>query len=286
MVSAMSVVLAGGALVDGGVGGPDPADCGEAVVLDTAVGDGDGLAGGSRDGCGSGVGLQCAVGGKSGSFVADFGEHPGSGEVGQAGKAGDDVVVGVVSELLGRCLPKFVGTGAGGVEHCQQRQGLAAHRLLHEFGLAQLRSFQSPEDVGGEVVDAALPACAAQRGCDTRLGDSGRVGGRRGDGEKGAGFGFGEVGGGSAGEGLHEGRVVLAQDRALLVAGLAAPPDCVLLGTRENCDGLGELPGRRAVGGACGRRRAGYSLTSSRRRGRTSHGPPSAVPGIGPRPEG
>ena len=43
VVSAMSVVLAGGALVDGGVGGPDPADRGEAVVLDAAVGDGDTL---------------------------------------------------------------------------------------------------------------------------------------------------------------------------------------------------------------------------------------------------
>ena len=39
VVSAVSVVLAGGALVDGSVGGPDPADRGEAVVLDAAMGD-------------------------------------------------------------------------------------------------------------------------------------------------------------------------------------------------------------------------------------------------------
>ena len=58
---------------------------------------------------------------------------------------------------------KLVGAGAGGVEHRQQGKGLAAHRLLDELGLAQLRGLQMLENVDGETVDAAFGAAALRR---------------------------------------------------------------------------------------------------------------------------
>jgi hypothetical protein len=81
-VSASAVVALSGAGVDAGRGGPNPADGGEAVVFDPAVGDGRDLAGGPGDRRGSGVGLQCAVVGESVTVVADLGEDPGAGQVG------------------------------------------------------------------------------------------------------------------------------------------------------------------------------------------------------------
>ena len=52
------VVLAGGLAVGGRRERPHPADVGEPVVLDMAVGDRDGSPRGAGDGCRSGVGLQ------------------------------------------------------------------------------------------------------------------------------------------------------------------------------------------------------------------------------------
>src|SRR5271166_314769 len=80
------VVLTGRGAVGGRGEGPDPAGGGESVVFDVAVGDADGASGGPDDGRGSGVGLQCAHVGESGAVVADLGEHPGAGRVGEDGK--------------------------------------------------------------------------------------------------------------------------------------------------------------------------------------------------------
>jgi hypothetical protein len=57
VVAASAVVVLSGAGVDTGLGGPDPADGGEVVVFDPAMGDGRDFAGGPGDGRGSGVGL-------------------------------------------------------------------------------------------------------------------------------------------------------------------------------------------------------------------------------------
>jgi hypothetical protein len=68
---------------------------------------------------------------------------------------------------------------------------LAAHRLLDELGLAQLRGLQMLENVDGEAVDAAFAAGAAQRGGDAGLGEFGRMRRSGGYGQNRAGFGFG-----------------------------------------------------------------------------------------------
>jgi hypothetical protein len=112
MVSASAVVPAGWAWVDGGAGGPYPADGGEPVVLDAAVGDRGESARGSSDWRGSGVCLQPPVVGESGAVVTDLGENPCAGQVGSTGETGDDGVVGVVAELFGGCLFECVGAGA------------------------------------------------------------------------------------------------------------------------------------------------------------------------------
>jgi hypothetical protein len=99
------------------------------------------------------------------------------------------------------------------------------------------------------AVDAAFAAGAAQRGGDAGLGEFGRMRRSGGYGQNRAGFGFGQVGGGLSGEGVQERRVILAQHRPQFVAGLTASPDRVLLGARQNRDGLNEFAvgGQRAV---------------------------------------
>jgi hypothetical protein len=82
---------------------------------------------------------------------------------------------------------------------------------------------------------------AAQRGSDAGLGEFGRVPRGGGDGQYRAGLGFGQAGGGLSGEGIQERRVVLAQHRPELVAGLTAPPDHVLLSARQNRNSLGQF---------------------------------------------
>ena len=95
------------------------------------------------------------------------------------------------------------------------------------------------QDVGGQIVDAAFTTGAPQRGGDAGLGEPGRVRGSGRDGQNRAGFRFGQVGGGLAGEGVQERRVVFAQHRSQFVAGLAASPHRILLGARQNRYGLG-----------------------------------------------
>ena len=97
---------------------------------------------------------------------------------------------------------------------------------------------------GGLGFDAALPAGLAQQAREPGLREAGRV--RRGGrgGQDRARFRPGEAAAGTA-EGGQEAGEVLAQVRAELVLRVHAFPDRVLLGAREDRDGLGEL----AVGG-------------------------------------
>src|SRR5436309_3291756 len=90
--SSAVVVVFGWSWSGQGGEGPEESDGVESVVFDAAAGDGKAAAGGSGDGGRAGVGLQCAGVGESGGVVADFGEHSGAGEIGQAWEAGDDLV--------------------------------------------------------------------------------------------------------------------------------------------------------------------------------------------------
>src|SRR5437764_1880131 len=94
--SSAVVVVFGWSWSGQGGEGPEESDGVESVVFDSAAGDGDAAAGGAGDGGGAGVGLERAGVGEPGAVVADFGEHPGAGEIGQAGEAGDDRVVWVL----------------------------------------------------------------------------------------------------------------------------------------------------------------------------------------------
>lgn len=159
-------MLSGGPGVAASGESPDPARGGEAVVLDPAEGDRDAAPGRAGDRCGSGVGLQRAGVGEPSAVVADLGQDAGAGEVGQAGEAGDDRVVGVFAEFVGGSLLEVVGACAGGVEGREQRQGLSAHGLLDQFGLAQAWSAQLGDDVLGQGLDTAFASGPPQRGRD------------------------------------------------------------------------------------------------------------------------
>jgi hypothetical protein len=99
-----------------------------------------------------------------------------------------------------------------------------------------------PDDGGG---DGALASGVAQRGGDLIAGQLDAVGRCGRQGEDCAGFGAGQVGGGAAGEGGQQTRVVLAQQRSQFLRCLDAPPDRVLGGAGEHGDHLGLV----AVGG-------------------------------------
>ncbi|MFG1685215.1 hypothetical protein ACGFNP_33990 [Nonomuraea sp. NPDC049269] len=74
------------------------------------------FAGGAGDGGRAGVGLERSCVGEAGAVVAEFGQHPGTGEVGQAREAGDDGGVGVLAEGLAGGVGEFVGGAAGRVQ--------------------------------------------------------------------------------------------------------------------------------------------------------------------------
>ncbi len=73
------------------------------------------FAAGAGDGSGAGEGFQPASVGEAVAVVADLGEHPGTGQVPQAGEAGDDLGVRAVLNMGDRRLGEIVGGGAGGV---------------------------------------------------------------------------------------------------------------------------------------------------------------------------
>src|SRR5439155_9186907 len=86
-------------------------------------------------------GIEVSIG-EAGPVVAGLGEHPGAGERAEPWEAGDDPGVWVLVKRLYGGLLEVGRGGAGGVELAEQREGLAAHRLLNERELAHLRRAQ------------------------------------------------------------------------------------------------------------------------------------------------
>jgi hypothetical protein len=168
--AAAQVVLPRRGWPGGGGERPAVADRGEPVVLGPPPGHGAGLARGSGDRGGPGERLQRPVVGEPGPVVTDLGQHDRAGDVGQAGEAGDDLVVRVMRERLGQGGGEAVGRVADGVQDGEQSKGLGAHRLLHQPVLAQLRNPQGGHNGGGPGGDPALPAAAAKRRLHRRLG--------------------------------------------------------------------------------------------------------------------
>ena len=151
------------------------------------------LAAGAGDRGGSGEGFQPAGIGETGAVIADLGEHPGTGQLPQAGEAGDDLGVRVLLKMGDRRLGQLVGGGAGGVELAQQRAQLDAHRVLDQRWLVQVGVGED----GAQPVDVAVEVAAAagldQQPTQPRRGQLGGLGrGRRG-GQDGA-----RIGGGPA----------------------------------------------------------------------------------------
>ena len=75
---------------------PDRADRSQAPVFDMPVQHHGFLAAGAGDRGGAGEGFQPAGIGEAGAVVADLGQHPGTGQVPQAGETGDDLGVRVL----------------------------------------------------------------------------------------------------------------------------------------------------------------------------------------------
>ena len=141
---------------------------------------------------------------------------------------------------LGDGLLEVVGGGAGGVELAEQGQGLAAHGVLDERGLAHLRGAERLAQPGRFGVQAAAAAGLLQQGAQLGQGELGGVGRGGGGGQDGAGLGPRDAAAG-VGVGGQEAGEVLAQVGAEPVVRGGAVPDGVLLGAGQHRDGLGQL---------------------------------------------
>jgi hypothetical protein len=107
----------------------------------------------------TGIGLQRAGISEPGAVIAEFSEQPRSGDVAQAGEAGDDRMVRVGTERFDDGLFQVSGGGASSVQDGQQRQGLAAVGSLDQGTLVKLASAKRRVDFlgpGVEVVDPAV----------------------------------------------------------------------------------------------------------------------------------
>ncbi|MFB6395935.1 hypothetical protein AAFH96_22905 [Polymorphospora sp. 2-325] len=94
--------------------------------------DDEAAAGGTGHRCRAGESFQRSRIGESGTAVADLGQQSGAGLGCDAGKAGDDLVVRVLSERRLDCRRQVVDGLALRGERGEQPQGLDAHRLLDE----------------------------------------------------------------------------------------------------------------------------------------------------------
>ncbi len=216
---------------------PDRAHRGQSPVLDVPVQDNGLLAAGAGDRRRSGVGLQPARISEAAAVVSDFGEHPGAGQLSEAGKAGDDLRVRVLVKMGRRRLRELVGRDACGIELTQQRRQPDAHRRLDLRRLVQVDVTEDLTQPVDGTVEEALTAGLDQQ--PTQLGRSQPCGpgwGRRGS-QDGACVAAGEPTI-EVGERGQRGRVELLEQRPDLVADLLARPHRVLLGTSEHPDRL------------------------------------------------
>ncbi len=95
---------------------PHRADGGQAPVFDMPMQHNGFLAAGAGDRRRTGEGLQPAGVGEAGAVIADLGQHPGTGQIPQAGKTGDDRGVRVLLKMGTRRLGQLISNRAGGVE--------------------------------------------------------------------------------------------------------------------------------------------------------------------------
>ena len=98
---------------------PNRADGGQAPVFDMPMRHNGFLGAGAGDRGGPSEGFQPAGVGEAGAVVADLGEHPGTGQIPQARKAGDDLGVRVLLKIGDRRLGQLVDGRTGGVELAQ-----------------------------------------------------------------------------------------------------------------------------------------------------------------------
>ena len=104
---------------------PDRADGSEAPVLDMPMQHNDFLAAGAGDRSGSSEGFEPAGIGETSAVITDLGQRPGTGQVPQPGKAGDDLGVRVLLKMGDRRLDQLLGRGADGGELAQHPQPVA-----------------------------------------------------------------------------------------------------------------------------------------------------------------
>ena len=139
---------------------PDRADRGQAPIFDMPVQHNGFLAAGAGDRRGPGEGFQPAGIGKPAAVIADLGQHPGTGQVPQTRKAGDDLGVRVLLKIGDRRLGQLLDGRAGGVELAQQRAQLNPHRVFDHRWLVQVGVGED----GAQPVDVTIQFAAAAGG--------------------------------------------------------------------------------------------------------------------------
>ncbi|WP_433136802.1 hypothetical protein ACQPZ8_32320 [Actinomadura nitritigenes] len=92
------------------------------------------------------------------AVVAELGQDPGAELVAEAGRASDELMVGVLAEGLSNDLGEAVGVGAFGLQDGRECSGLLAHRLFDQRWVMQLWLPHGLVELFGQLVDAAFAA--------------------------------------------------------------------------------------------------------------------------------
>jgi len=134
------------------------------------------LAGGAGDRCGAGVGLQRPGIGEPVAVIAELGEHPGTGDRSQAGKAGNDLGVGMLEEGYLGGLEQLGRGPNGGVQLQQRGAGLLAEGVLDPGAVMQGLGAEDAMQPLGPDLDVALPTGLLEQRAQPRLGQPSRRG--------------------------------------------------------------------------------------------------------------
>jgi hypothetical protein len=154
------IVAAGAGRAAQGGQRPDRTDGGKTPVFDMAVQHHGFLAAGAGDRGGSGEGFQPAGIGKPAAVIADLGQHPGTGQVPESGKTGDDRGVRVLLKMGDRRLGQLVNGQAGGLELAQQCGELNPHGVFDQWQLVQVsvgEDCAQPPDVTIQIAGGPQP---------------------------------------------------------------------------------------------------------------------------------